>query len=183
VSYLIRCEVADVKAQFITRTAVLAAITLAIQALGLPPQFRGPALNAMLLLGTIFVGPAAGMLIGVLSPWVALVWELMSPVLAPAVPFLILGNVAYVLLFARLSSWAGWYTALAAGGIGKYVILAGGVNFLLRLPRPLAATLVTPELFAALMGGAVALVIAQLLAGVAAEPEFVPGRKVRNNDR
>jgi len=172
-----------VKAQFITRTAVLAAITLAIQALGLPPQCRGPALNAMLLLSTIFVGPAAGMLIGILAPWVALAWELMSPVLAPAVPFLILANVAYVLLFARLSSVVGRYAALLAGGIGKYAILAGGVNFLLRLPRPLAATLATPELFAALLGGAVALVIAQLLANVVIEPEFVLGRKVSDNDR
>ncbi|MGB3933803.1 MAG: ECF transporter S component [bacterium] len=171
------------KAQFITRTAVLAAITLAIQALGLPPQCRGPALNAMLLLSTIFVGPAAGLLMGVLAPWVALAWELMSPVLAPALPFLVLANAAYVLLFAWLSPLAGRYAALLAGGIGKYAILAGGVNFLLHLPRPLAATLVTPELFAALLGGAVALVIVQLLANVVVGSEFVLGRKVKNHDR
>lgn len=170
------------KVQLITRTAVLMAITLTIQALGLPPQFSGPAFNAMLLLSTVFVGPAAGILIGILAPWVALTREILSPVLAPAVPFFIVGNVAYVWAFAHLCPLAGRYLALFAGAVAKFFVLAVAANFLLRIPNPLAASLGVPELFAALMGGAVALVIAQLLTAVFGEPELQVGKRVGNHE-
>ena len=55
-------------------TALFIAITVVIQALRMP-QFTGPLVNCMLLLSALFVGPIAGILVGLITPWVVIGWH------------------------------------------------------------------------------------------------------------
>ena len=58
--------------RWLTRTAILLAITLAFQMLGFPQMVTGPAVNAMLLLSGTYVGGIGAVIIGMLTPLIAL---------------------------------------------------------------------------------------------------------------
>jgi len=82
-----------------TRTAILLALTLAFQMLKLPQPMTGPAVNAMLFISTAAVGIWGGVIIGALTPWIAFINGILNPVLAPAIPFIMLGNAVLCIVF------------------------------------------------------------------------------------
>lgn len=139
----------------LTKLAILLAITLAFQLLGLPQPLTGPAVNAMLILSTLSMGSVGAALIGMLTPVIAFIRGILPPPLGPAIPFIILGNWALVFTFASLQK-INKYLALLAGSIFKLLIMAGAVRFLLSVPAPVAKALQFPQLITALTGGLVA---------------------------
>lgn len=151
--------------QWLTRTAILLAITIVMQMLGLPQGFTGPAVNAMLLLAGIFVNPLSGISIGLLTPLIALLRGILPPPLAPAVPFIMLGNALFVLV-ASLGIRKNMLLKLAGiigGAVGKFLILSLAVQTLISVPPAVAKALQAPQLFTALTGGISALVLAEIL--------------------
>lgn len=152
--------------RFVTQTAVLFALTLVVQMLGLPQMVTGPLVNAMLLLATIFVGVGSGVCIGLFTPWVALVRGILPPPLAPLVPFIMLGNGAFVVifgLFRRKKTLAFDIAGVVLGALAKYLILSQAVRSLVSLPPQVARMMQTPQLVTALFGGAIALSLARAL--------------------
>ncbi|NLA60864.1 MAG: ECF transporter S component, partial [Firmicutes bacterium] len=77
-------------------TAVLAALAVAFQLGTLPQAFTGPAINTILYVASIFVGPFSGVIVGFITPWVALMTGIMK--LAPAVPVIMIGNASLALV-------------------------------------------------------------------------------------
>ena len=146
----------------LTRTALLLALTLAIQGFRLPPFMTGPLVNFMLILSTIIVGTAGGIIIGSISPWIALMVGILPAPLAPAVPFIMLGNAVYCLLFGLLHDGRRWL-GVGAASLAKFLLIAGAVQFVLSLPTPVTQLLMIPQLINALVGGAAALVAATYL--------------------
>jgi len=59
--------------RWLTRTAILLAITLAFQMMGFPQMITGPAVNAMLLLSGTYVGALSAVIIGMLTPFIAFI--------------------------------------------------------------------------------------------------------------
>lgn len=160
----------------LARVALLLAVTLVVQMAGLPQPITGPAVNAMLILATLFVGPWGAVAIGLLTPWVAFLRGTLPAPLGPAIPFIIAGNALLVLVYwavLRLSrsrplgpgSWAG----LLLAAFAKYAVIAGAVQFLLHLPPKLAGALGLPQLFTALIGGFIALLVGRALLGLGVE--------------
>lgn len=150
------------KIKFITRTAILLALTLAVQWLRLPTIFTGPLVNFMLIISTALLGIRGGALIGLFTPWIALLVGILPAPLAPVIPFIMLGNTAYCLLFGigfRYIKWGGW-VGLIAGSLLKFVIIAGAARYLLALPLPVAEALLFPQLINAVIGGALAVLCA-----------------------
>ncbi len=149
----------------LTRLALLLALTLSVQYLRLPAPVTGPLVNLMLLLSTAVIGTAGGAAIGLLTPWAALLLGIIPPVLAPAIPFIMFGNGLYCFSYGALAekmkggSWVG----LALGAVLKFVVIAGAARYLLTLPAAAAGALLLPQLINALVGGAVALPIADHL--------------------
>lgn len=145
----------------LARIALLLAMVLAVQGLRLPPPVTGPLVNFMLVLSTALAGTAGGVMIGLFTPWAALLLGILPPPLAPAVPFIMAGNAAYCLSFGALSDrfpgWAGALPGVAAGAVLKFALIAAGARFLLALPPPLVEVLLFPQLFNALLGGLAAL--------------------------
>lgn len=169
-------------ARYVARTGVLLAVALVIQMAGLPQPFTGPAVNAVLLLAALAAGPTAGVLIGLLTPWVAFSRGILPAPLGPAIPFIMAGNAVIVLVYwavarATRSTTLGWgsWLGITLGAVAKYLVIAGAVQLLLHLPPKLAVALGTPQLITALTGGVAALLAARTLEAVRLLPG--PGRQ------
>jgi len=149
--------------RWITLSAVLLAITLAVQMVGLPQPLTGPAVNAMLFLSGAFAGPISGVIIGLLTPLVAFLRGILAAPLAPMIPFIMVGNGVMVLLFwlgRRLAAnWWGSIIGIVAGSIVKFLILSSAVRFIVSVPKPVAQAMQLPQLINALIGGVIALAI------------------------
>jgi hypothetical protein len=154
---------------WLTRTALLLAVTLAFQMLGFPQMVTGPAVNAMLLISATYAGPTGGIIIGILTPLIAFLRGTLAPALAPMIPFIMLGNAVYVLIwaFCRVlikNVYAASVTGIVAGSAIKFFILASAVSLLVTLPLAISHAMQLPQLYTALAGGIIALAINKALA-------------------
>ncbi len=149
----------------LTRLALLLALTLSVQYLRLPTPVTGPLVNLMLIVSTAVIGTAGGAAVGALTPWAALLLGIIPPVLAPAIPFIMLGNAGYCFSYGLLAEKirGGPWVGLALGSVLKFIIIAGAARYLLTLPPPAAAALLLPQLINALIGGGAALPLAHYL--------------------
>lgn len=84
--------------KFLTRTAILLAITLIFQFLKMPQLITGSIVNAMLLIAAGTVGMWSGIIIGLLTPVIAFLVGIMGFPLM--IPFIMVGNGLYVMLFS-----------------------------------------------------------------------------------
>ncbi len=121
----------------------------------------GTIVNATLIIGTVVLSTRDGLLIGLMPSSIALAAGLLSPVLAPMIPFIIVSNTVLVLTFAyfkRLNFWLG--VGLAA--TFKFAFLYCTSTFVIGLLvnqtlAPVIAQMMSwPQLFTALAGGLVA---------------------------
>lgn len=132
--------------------------------------FTGPLVNALLILLLFLVGRKAALLACFIPSLMALAGGLLPPVMAPALPFIMLGNVLFVvsidLLRSRLGNadmayWAGVFL----GSLLKFTLIFCAVRFLLPglldrfFPAKVLELLSWPQLYTALLGGAIAWLV------------------------
>ncbi|MDZ7386027.1 MAG: hypothetical protein ONB07_07880 [candidate division KSB1 bacterium] len=178
----------------LARLAVVAALTIVGQVVGLPQPFTGPFVNAMLVLTLVFVGWVPALVLGCVTPVVALVRGLLPPALGVALPIVAVGNAVFVSVYGLGCGLARQPLCyLGAVKIVTIVLTAALVKFswfflwvrgLLplvmgaRLPHVAAVVFTTPQFFSALEGGlgAVLLCVALVKTGVV-EP-VTPGRDI-----
>ncbi|GAB6109655.1 ECF transporter S component [Fusibacter bizertensis] len=157
----------------LTRTAVLLSLALIFQ-IGFN-QFAqpavGPLVNMTLIIAAIIVGPFPAIIIGCLTPLVAFFLGIMP--LLPVVPFIMIGNILYVLVFSlfegkvgQFSSWIGIIVAavIKAGFLAisiRYLI----VLFVEKVPPKLIVAFSLPQLYTAIIGGVLAIIISHYLSG------------------
>lgn len=154
--------------RWLTRTALLLAVTLAFQMLGFPQMVTGPAVNAMLMISGIYVGAIGGIIIGLLTPWIAFIRGTLAPPLAPMIPFIMLGNAVLVIIWVlsrRLikNVYLGSVAGIVVGATVKFLILSTAVKLIVSVPPPVAQAMQIPQLYTALMGGVIALIIDRVL--------------------
>lgn len=152
---------------FLTRTALFLALTLAVQGLRLPTFFTGPAVNLFLALAAIWIGMGSGVIIGLLTPWAALLLGILPAPLAPAIPFIMAGNAVYALSIGLLNRVlpvkAGGFVGVAVGSAVKFFVIAGAATYILTLPPPVTGALLLPQFYSALLGGIPAVLISYAL--------------------
>ncbi len=169
------------KIRWITETAALLALLVVLQALTKPmgQLVTGSCVNTVLAVAVLFVGLSGGITVALISPVLAYLLGIAPQILT--VPAIMAGNAVFVVLLHFISGKglvrqiAAWLTAAAAKFATLYAIvvwlicgvlaeklLADGI---LKAPmlKALPATFSWPQLFTALIGGAVALVIAPVL--------------------
>ena len=128
----------------------------------------GTVVNATLILGTALLGVRYALLIGLVPSSMALAVGLLSPAMAPMLPFIILGNVVLVLSFAFLQHNSYW-PGLLAGSLLKFALLYAASAYLFSnlLSPPLAPALAQmmswPQLVTALAGGTLAFGLLRVL--------------------
>ncbi|HOQ37772.1 MAG TPA: ECF transporter S component [Acetivibrio sp.] len=159
------------KIKFITRTAMLLALTIVFQALGrtIPAGLNsnfivGPLVNACLVVSATLVGIYGGAVISVLAPFGAILTGAKLPL--PLAPFIALGNFVLVLAFYIFRKKK--IVAIAVGSVAKFVVIYGSLLYIIPffnlLPKNQALNLAGaafgwPQLVTALIGGVIALPI------------------------
>ena len=172
------------KIRWITETAVMLALLVALQALTKPmgQLVTGSCVNAILAVSTLVGGLASGITVALCSPVLAFLLGIAPQPLT--VPAIMAGNAVYVALLWLLADQSGksklrqalaWLVSAVAKFVTLYVIvvkvicglmaqslLASGA---LKAPmlKALPATFSWPQLFTALIGGAVALLVVPVL--------------------
>lgn len=165
--------------RWLTRTAVILALAISIQLFRLPQPVTGPAINALLLLAAMLVGPGSAVLIGCITPVIAILVGITPPVMLPMVPVIMLANATLVLVFYWTAEKPGevpyTYTislrstaAVAAAALSKFVLFYIATTYVLnwlqiKLPAAAVAVFGIPQLYTALAGGALALILVRYL--------------------
>lgn len=168
------------KALWVTRTAAMMALLIVLQWLTKPlgQIVTGSCVNAVLAISVLVGGMSCGVTVALVSPVMAFLLGIAPQVLT--VPAIMAGNTVYVVLLrliagadskATLKQIAAWAVAAIAKFATLYLLVAKlicGVmaenliaSGVMKPPmvQALPATFSWPQLFTALIGGAVALVI------------------------
>ena len=172
------------KIRWITETAIMLALLVTLQALTKPmgQLVTGSCVNTVLAVSALVGGLASGLTVALISPVLAFLLGIAPQILT--VPAIMAGNCVYVILLSILADKTGanllrqalaWLAAAAAKFATLYLIvvkilcgvlaptlLASGA---MKEPmlKALPATFSWPQLFTALIGGAVALLMVPLL--------------------
>ncbi len=149
----------------ITRTRVIEFVLLLGIATAAPllhNQFvTGPIVNATLLVAVALLGMRDAILIGLIPCSIALAIGLLPPMLAPMIPFIIVGNAILVVTFGYLRQRNYWL-GLVSGSILKFAFLFGTSSIVIsllfnqNLASSVAVMMSWPQLVTALAGGMIA---------------------------
>lgn len=167
------------KIRFMTRTALMLALLVALQALtaGAGQYVTGSCVNAVLAVAALVGGIACGAVVATLSPFCAFLLGI-GPQLIGIVPGIALGNLTFVALLYLLMGRRQvpvWRRALAlvAAAAAKFAMLYVVINKCIvpllgdRVKPAQASKFLAmfswPQLVTALIGGAVALAVTPLL--------------------
>ena len=135
--------------------------------LGLPQVFTGPLVNAFLLLAALLNGIWSGVIIGLFTPWIAFARGILAPPLGPMIPFIMAGNAILVIVFSLVAgkreNLGREVIGVILGSFLKYLLLSQAVTWVVQVPPPVAKAMQTPQLFTALAGGAIALIIYRVI--------------------
>lgn len=124
----------------------------------------GPVVNAMLFISVSLLGVQAAVLIALIPSLVALSIGLLPAVLAPMVPFIMMGNIIMILSFNYLKQKNFWL-AIVSSSFLKFIFLflASSVVINLLLKKEVASAVVAmmswPQFITALAGGVLAFLI------------------------
>ena len=172
------------KIRWITETAVMLALLVALQALTKPmgQLVTGSCVNTVLAIAALVGGLSCGLVVALCSPVLAFLLGIAPQILT--VPAIMVGNAVFVVLLALLADKTGknlvkqllaWIAAAAAKFAALYAIVVWLICGLLSeqliaegimkapMLKVLPATFSWPQLFTALIGGAVALLITPAL--------------------
>lgn len=156
----IRAETLTINRTRVITFAVLLGIASAAPLLG--NQFvTGPIVNATLLIAVGMLGMRDGLLVGLIPSSIALATGLLSPILAPMLPFIIVGNAILVVTFGYLKTKNFWL-GVVSGSVLKFAFLFGTssivINLLInqQLATKVAVMMSWPQLVTALAGGVIA---------------------------
>lgn len=163
----------------LVKASLFLALAIVFQVIGkTAPQisqiFVGPAVNTILILTAAICGGVYGVLVGSLTPLLALLTGQLVSALGPFIPFIIIGNILFVLSFIILNKRGkyGKYLGIIIGAFIKYAFLSISASkliplFNLNIPakmvNKLIITMGIPQLITALIGGAFALILIELL--------------------
>lgn len=152
----------------LVRTGLLLALALVFQ-IGFR-QFAqplvGPLVNMTLLIAALLVGPISGSIIGILTPIVALILGIIA--LPPLVPIIAIGNSLLVITFYYTNKKFNKWVGLILSAIIKFGFLAIAVRivlplFLSKVPPVVISAFTLPQLYTALIGGIVAILVYSLI--------------------
>jgi len=134
----------------------------------------GPIINAVLILTLFLVGIRAALVLCLIPSMVALGSGLLPSILAPAVPFIMMGNALLVLTvdwFHRnfLKQENGYWLGILIGALLKFLFLLGSVTIITRLlikqelAVKVAQLMSWPQFATAVIGGVIAYLVLKKL--------------------
>ena len=124
-------------------------------------MITGPIVNATLFISTLLLGTEAGIVVGLIPSVVALSAGLLPPILAPMIPFIMIGNTILILTFDTLKNKNYWLRVVTSSFL-KFIFLYATssvvINLLLKkdIAQQVAIMMSWPQLITALSGGILA---------------------------
>ena len=124
-------------------------------------MITGPIVNATLFVAAILLGNQMGIFVGLIPSIIALSAGLLSPVLAPMVPYIMISNAILILTFNFLRNKNFWL-AIGVASFIKFLFLfftsSLVINLLLKkeIADSVAMMMSWPQLVTALAGGIIA---------------------------
>lgn len=121
-------------------------------------MITGPVVNATLFLAAIILGAKRGIFVGLIPSVIALSVGTLPPVLAPAVPYIMISNAILIAVFSLLRNKNYWLAVVAASFL-KFIFLfsTSSIVISLLMKKELAGSVATmmswPQLITALAGG------------------------------
>ncbi len=153
----------------LTVFATMLAIATLAPILGAHQQWlTGPIVNATLYLTVIFNGSSDALLVGMIPSTIALSVGLLPAVLAPMIPFIILGNALLSLTFEKLRK-INFLAAVVIASFVKFAFLFSTSSVVTRLilkkevALSAAKMLSWPQFFTAVVGGLIAYEVTKRL--------------------
>jgi hypothetical protein len=162
----------NVGALTIRKSAVLTFVLLVGVAVAAPVIFNqqlitGTIVNATLIVGVCQLGVPGALVIGLLPSSIALATGLLPAVMAPMIPFIIVGNTILVVTFNYLRNINYWL-GITAGAILKFAFLFGICNVVVgmvineQVSAKISGMMSWPQLVTALCGGILAFGVVKL---------------------
>ena len=165
------------KTLWITQTAMLLALLIVLQAAtkGFSQLVTGSCVNAVLAITVLVVGLSSGIIVAAISPFVAFLLGI-GPQLFPIVPTIAVGNIVFVIILWTLAykhlndiKWKllAWCVSSVCKFLALYLIVVQLICRIMPLKDAqinMFSTMFSwPQLITALIGSAVALLIAPQL--------------------
>lgn len=162
----------------IVRAAILLAIAIVVQFIGknVPEinQFLvGPLVNSVLLLTAFICGTKWGGITGALTPIMALLVGQLAQPMMPFIPFIMIGNILFVIIFGLLKDRNfGIYIGIVVGAFFKFLFLylsatklvyVFGLNIPEKVLSKLAVSMGVIQFITAIAGGIITLIIIKIL--------------------
>jgi riboflavin transporter len=159
----------------LVRSSFLLAVAIVFQIIGksnpaISQLLVGSVVNAVLLIAAFSCGTFWGASVGILTPVLAWSFGQLPGPFGPFIPFIALGNAIYVICLSLLIDYKAWgkYAGYVLGSLLKYLFLSISVLklvhvFGIKLPPLAVKMMTTPQLITALIGGAIALVLVEVL--------------------
>ncbi len=147
--------------RWLIKMIVILSLTLLSQTLGLS-YVASILFNMFLFTSMLIVGTAGAILIGGLTPLIAIKLGLLPATLMVLLPFIIGGNIVLVVIY----NYLGEKDKLLAVGIAAFIrftILSSGVRYLSDLPEEISNMMQASQLATSLVGGLLSLLLIVLI--------------------
>jgi hypothetical protein len=124
-------------------------------------MITGPIVNATLFVSTLLLGAEAGIVVGLIPSVIALSAGLLPSILAPMIPFIMIGNTILILTFDALKNKNYWLAVVTSSFL-KFIFLYATssvvVNLLLKkdIAQQVVMMMSWPQLVTAIAGGILA---------------------------
>jgi hypothetical protein len=157
----------QVDALWLTRFLGLSAMAIFLPFFIHLPWLTGPLVNAILILVLLLTGFRSAILVSCLPSLMALSGGLLPAVLAPAIPFIMISNIIFVVMIdwsyqRAKTDFSGYWLGVLSGAFLKFVFLFFSVNILAAffIKAPVLSLVVKmfgwSQLVTALAGGLIA---------------------------
>src|SRR3989339_221697 len=128
----------------------------------------GPVINAILIIALFLLGIRSAFLFCLVPSLMALSGGLLPPILAPIVPFIMIGNIVYILTIETVYNYfkdndRGIFLGVLSGSVLKFLFLFLSVNIKQELLEKVADMMSWSQLATALTGGMIAFLILKWL--------------------
>ena len=164
----------QVNTRSLTQFVALGAVATILPFLIHLQWLTGPIVNAILIIILFLVGARSALVLCLVPSLMALSGGLLPAILAPAVPFIMIGNVILVLTVDWVyqnnkDNFRGYLYGVIAGAALKSAFLYFSVNFITRLlikpelTAKVAQMMSWPQLATALTGGLIAWIVLKWL--------------------
>lgn len=162
----------SIRTHNIVKASMLLAVVIVVQTVGRSiPQvnqfFVGPVVNAILLITVYTCSTKWGSIAAVLTPILAYLVGQLLPLMAPFIPFIMLGNLVYVLIFGLLkNNKYGIYIGVLLAAFVKYLVLSFaatkliywfGIGFPEQVAKKLGQMMGLTQFVTGIIGGVIAL--------------------------